>query len=139
MTFEAIIADVAFKAPIVAFLKSDQVVMDMGCQVDLAMQMTQPLGAIELKDQSTPRQLYAFLGFGRALDYFQRDRANASLQLLPEAGAQRTLEAVSSRPLILIEAPSSAYRRGMLSLDHSHSHEEETSCASTPPNPPFPA
>src|SRR4029450_202277 len=77
MTFEAIIADVAFKAPIVAFLKSDQVVMDIGCQVDLAMQMTQPLGAIELKDQSTPRHLYAFLGFGRALDYFQRDRANA--------------------------------------------------------------
>jgi len=26
----------------------------------------------------------------------------------------------------MIEAPSSAYRRGMLSLAHSHSHEEET-------------
>ena len=41
---------------------------------------------------------------------------NASLQLLPEAGAQRTLEAVSCKALILIEAPSSAYRRGMLAL-----------------------
>ena len=100
MTCEAIIADVAFKAPIVAFLKSDQVVMDIGCQVDLAMQMTQPLGAIELKDQSMPRHLYAFLGFGRALDYFQRDRANARRELLLEAGArhERTLEAVSSTP-----------------------------------------
>jgi len=35
-------------------------------------------------------------------------------------------------PLILIEAPSSAYHRGMLSLENNHSHEEETSCASTP-------
>src|SRR6516165_7130368 len=45
---------------------------------------------------------------------------------------------VQSRPrvrfntLILIEAPSSAYHRGMLSLENNHSHEEETSCASTP-------
>jgi hypothetical protein len=54
---------------------------------------------------------------------------NAGRQLLPEAGArhERTLEAVSSRPLIFIEAPSSAYHRGMLSLGHKHSHEEETS------------
>jgi hypothetical protein len=49
--------------------------------------MTQPLGAIELKDQSTPRHLYAFLGFGRALDYFQRDRANAGGEPRPIAGA----------------------------------------------------
>jgi hypothetical protein len=34
---------------------------------------------------------------------------NASLQLLPEAGAERRLEAVSCKALILIEAPSSAY------------------------------
>jgi len=66
---------IRYKAPIVAFLKGDQVVMNIGCQEDLAMQMTQPLGAIELKDQSTPRHLYTFLGFGRALNYFQRDRA----------------------------------------------------------------
>ena len=41
---------------------------------------------------------------------------NASLQLLPEAGAtqERTLEAVSCKALILIEAPSSAYPSGML-------------------------
>jgi hypothetical protein len=39
---------------------------------------------------------------------------NASLRLLPEAGAQRTLEAVSCKALILIEAPSPADHRGML-------------------------
>jgi len=43
---------------------------------------------------------------------------NAAPQLLPEAGArdERTLEAVGCRRLILIEAPSSAYHRGMLTL-----------------------
>src|SRR5438876_10134479 len=39
------------------------------------------------------------------------------------------LLAVACKPLILIEAPSSAYHRGMLSLENNHSHEEETSCA----------
>ncbi len=38
--------------------------------------------------------------------------SNATLQLPLEAGAQRTLEAVGCRPLILIEAPASAYRGG---------------------------
>jgi hypothetical protein len=53
---------------------------------------------------------------------------NASLQLLPEAGVQRTLEAVSCKALILIEAPSPAYRRGMLALGkRQHAKEEETS------------
>src|SRR6516162_4472367 len=42
------------------------------------------------------------------------------------------LPAARRSPLILIEAPSSAYHRGMLSLENNHSHEEETSCASTP-------
>jgi transposase len=43
---------------------------------------------------------------------------NARPELLPEAGArhERTLEAVSSRPLIMIEASSSTYLSGMLSL-----------------------
>jgi hypothetical protein len=41
---------------------------------------------------------------------------NAGRQLLPEAGAERTLEAVSCTPLILIEAPSSAYHGGTLRL-----------------------
>jgi hypothetical protein len=36
--------------------------------------------------------------------YFALLQPNASLQLLPEAGAQRTLEAVSCKALILIEA-----------------------------------
>ena len=76
MAFEAIVADIAFEPPIITFLKGDQVVMDLGCQVDLAVQMTQPLRAIELKDQSTPRHLYAFLGFDVALDHFQRDCTN---------------------------------------------------------------
>src|SRR6516225_7138240 len=59
---------------------------------------------------------------------------NARAHLLPEAGAtqERALEAVRCSPMILIEAPSSAYHRGMLSLENNHSHEEETSCASTP-------
>src|SRR5215475_3006244 len=61
-------------------------------------------------------------------------KPNAAPQPLPEAGAtlERTLEAVGRRRLILIEAPSSAYRRGMLSLGNSHAHEEETSCDFTP-------
>src|ERR671925_2361874 len=44
------------------------------------------------------------------------ERPNASLHLLPEAGAtqERTLEAVRCKALILIEAPSSTYPRGML-------------------------
>jgi hypothetical protein len=47
-------------------------------------------------------------------------------------GMSHALQHVGSMPLILIEAPSSAYHRGMLSLENNHSHEEETSCASTP-------
>src|SRR5262245_26021872 len=41
---------------------------------------------------------------------------NARPELLPEAEArhERTLEAVRCKPLILIEAPSSAYPSGML-------------------------
>jgi hypothetical protein len=39
---------------------------------------------------------------------------NAGAHLLPEAGAERTLEAVRCSALILIEAPSSAYPSGML-------------------------
>src|SRR5258708_33768943 len=55
---------------------------------------------------------------------------NARPELLPEAGAteERTLEAVSSRPLILIEAPSPAYRRGMLRAAKTLvTNKEETS------------
>jgi hypothetical protein len=43
-------------------------------------------------------------------------RENAWAHLLPEAGAQRTLEAVRCSPMILIEAPSPADRRGMLNM-----------------------
>src|SRR5262245_30116849 len=57
-------------------------------------------------------------------------RSNAGCQPRLEAEAQRKL--FGWTPLILIEAPSSAYHRGMLSLENNHSHEEETSCASTP-------
>jgi len=55
---------------------------------------------------------------------------NASLQPLPEAGArhERTLEAVGCKALILIEAPSSAYRRGMLRAAQTLvTNKEETS------------
>jgi hypothetical protein len=54
---------------------------------------------------------------------------NARYELLPKAGArnERTLEAVSCQALILIEAPSSAYRRGMLALGKQQPQEEETS------------
>jgi hypothetical protein len=40
--------------------------------------------------------------------------------------AEPKLEAVGSTALILIEAPSSAYPSGMLSLENNHSNEEET-------------
>ncbi len=102
MAFEAIVADIAFEPPIITFLKGDQVVMDLGCQVDLAVQMTQPLRAIELKDQSTPRHLYAFLGFDIALDRFQRNRANTRPQprLAAAARHERRLEGVGCRPML---------------------------------------
>jgi hypothetical protein len=45
---------------------------------------------------------------------------NARHEPRPEAGAQRTLEAVGSMPLILIEALSSADHRGMLALGENH-------------------
>src|ERR687888_32744 len=44
---------------------------------------------------------------------------NAGPKPHPEAGAQRTLEGVGSRPVILIEAPSSAYHDGMLIVGNS--------------------
>ena len=44
-------------------------------------------------------------------------KPNAGHQSRREAAAPRTLYAVACRPLILIEAPSSAYRRDMLSND----------------------
>jgi hypothetical protein len=37
-------------------------VVDLGSQVDLRMQMPEPLAVIELKDHGTPRHLHAFLG-----------------------------------------------------------------------------
>src|SRR5262249_438368 len=46
---------------------------------------------------------------------------NAQAHLLPEAGAQRTLEAVGCSGLILIEAPSPAYHGGMLIAGNYHS------------------
>src|SRR5262245_35785787 len=46
----------------------------------------------------------------------QSGHINAALQARLDAGAQRTLEAVSCGRLILMEAPSSAYPRGMLAL-----------------------
>jgi hypothetical protein len=46
---------------------------------------------------------------------------NARFQPLLEAGAERTLEAVGCTPLILIEAPSPAYHRGMLRAGDYHS------------------
>src|SRR5260370_13996613 len=61
-------------------------------------------------------------------NFFFLLKPNASLQLLPKAGAQRTLEAVGCKALILIEAPSSAYRRGMLRAAQTLvTNKEETS------------
>jgi hypothetical protein len=51
---------------------------------------------------------------------------NAGRQARLEAGAQQTLEAVTCTRLILIEAPSSAYHRGMLALGKRPKKEEET-------------
>jgi len=60
----------------------------------------------------------------------QLEQPNAGAQPLPEAGArdERTLEAVGCSALILIEAPSSAYRRGMLRAAQTLvTNKEETS------------
>jgi hypothetical protein len=57
---------------------------------------------------------------------------NAAAQPRLEAGAQRTLEGVGGTPLILIEVPSSAYRRGMLALGKQPREAEETSGDFTP-------
>jgi hypothetical protein len=48
--------------------------------------------------------------------HFRLRKPNATLQPRPEAAAtqERRLEAVRCKPLILIEAPSSTYHRGML-------------------------
>jgi hypothetical protein len=51
---------------------------------------------------------------------------NAGHQARREAAAQRRLYAVACMPLILIEAPSSAYHRGMLALGKRPNKEEET-------------
>jgi hypothetical protein len=56
---------------------------------------------------------------------------NASLQLLPEAGATRRLKAVRCKTLILIEVPSSAYLSGRL-LVGKVTKKEETPCDATP-------
>jgi hypothetical protein len=45
---------------------------------------------------------------------------NATRQAYPEAGAQRTLKGVACTRLILIEAPSSIYHRGMWVLGQKH-------------------
>src|SRR5262249_12769463 len=42
MTFQTIVANIALKAPVVPFLDSDQVIVYLGCQVDLGMQIPKP-------------------------------------------------------------------------------------------------
>src|SRR5262249_3343741 len=49
------------------------------------------------------------------------EASNAARQPRPEAGAERTLEGVGWTRLILIEAPSPAYHRGMLRAGNYHS------------------
>jgi hypothetical protein len=50
--------------------------------------------------------------------FFKRfESPNAGSEPRLEAGAQRTLEGVAWTPLILIEAPSSAYPGGMLIVE----------------------
>src|SRR6266850_5038825 len=65
---------------------------------------------------------------------------NAGAHLLPKAGAtqERTLEAVGCSALILIEAPSSAYRRGMLRAAQTLvTNKEETSMRFSTQQHPF--
>jgi hypothetical protein len=69
-------------------------------------------------------------GIPKGSHYVLLKRANATAQppLEAEATQERTLPAVGCSRLILIEAPSSAYRRGMLALGkRQHAKEEETS------------
>jgi hypothetical protein len=51
---------------------------------------------------------------------------------MPMASKPPIIPPVCCKPLILIEAPSSAYPRGMLALGTQPQEEEETSCDSTP-------
>jgi hypothetical protein len=71
MAFQSVITDVAFEPPIIAFSQSDQMVVDLSSQVDLRMQMPEPLAVVELKDHSTPRHLHALLGLYVPLDHFR--------------------------------------------------------------------
>ena len=87
MAFEAIVADVAFEPPIIAFLHGDEMVVDLGCQVDLAMQMTPPFGAVELKDEGPPCHLCALLCVNIAFDHLQRDGSDRGNKL--RSGPQR--------------------------------------------------
>src|SRR5262249_33670842 len=76
MPFQTKIADVAFETSIVAFLHGNQVVRDLGCQVNPGVQMAEPLATIELKDKGTPRHLHAFLACDIALYHFHGNSAD---------------------------------------------------------------
>jgi hypothetical protein len=73
------------------------------------------------------------------IDCIMTPNTRPELQLEAGARHERTLFPVRSRPLILIDAPSSTSPRGMLGGDKGHSGEEETSGASPPSNTHFTA
>jgi hypothetical protein len=60
------------------------------------------------------------------IDCIMTPNTRPELQLEAGARHERTLFPVRSRPLILIDAPSSTSPRGMLGGDKGHSGEEET-------------
>src|SRR6516165_4686255 len=80
--------------------------------------------------QLLPQPVFALAQRGDPTSHRRHMLPDAQVDALAEGGLD--LPAVRRKHLILIEAPSSAYHRGMLSLENNHSHEEETSCASTP-------
>src|SRR5439155_23972014 len=66
--------------------------------------------------------------------FFWKPNARRQARLEACARTSLPLEAVACKRLILIEAPSSAYHRGMLNWERcSLAHEEETS-GDSPPN-----
>ena len=57
------------------------------------------------------KQAWATVHLKQSDRFWRSQLPNAAARPRLEAGAQRTLEAVSSRPLIMYEAPSPAYPR----------------------------
>lgn len=61
LALHAIATNIDMKAAIVPFLDGNHVVVHLRCQIDLAMQMPEPLALIELEDKGASCHLWLFL------------------------------------------------------------------------------